>query len=121
MRVDKYLWTVRLFKTRSMATKACAGGTVLLNNEETKPSKEVKLNDAIAIRHTPIWRTYKVLDFPKSRVGAKLVPDYLIELTSQEGLSTLEEVRRMNAENKKLGIKGRPTKRDRRNLMKYKD
>lgn len=116
MRIDKYIWTVRLFKTRSLASKACSSEKVKLNGAFVKTSKNVALNDEIAIKTIPIWRTFKVLDFPKSRVGAKLVETYLIETTSKDDLIQLKQVQELNRQNKVLGIKGRPTKKDRRNL-----
>ncbi|MDF1673274.1 MAG: S4 domain-containing protein [Vicingaceae bacterium] len=116
MRIDKYIWTVRLFKTRSLANKACSSDKVKLNGDFVKTSKSVAINDEIAIKTIPIWRTFKVLDFPKSRVGAKLVSSYLVETTSKDDLLQLEHIQNLNRKNKVLGIKGRPTKKDRRNL-----
>lgn len=116
MRIDKYSWTVRLFKTRSLASKACDSEKVKLNGAFVKASKNVAVNDEIAIKTIPIWRTFKVLDFPKSRVGAKLVASYLIETTSEHELIQLKQIQELNRQNKVLGIKGRPTKKDRRDL-----
>lgn len=116
MRIDKYIWTVRLFKTRSLASKACSSDKVKLNGVFVKTSKTVTINDEIAIKTIPIWRTFKVLDFPKSRVGAKLVSSYLVETTAKDDLLQLKQVQKVNRQNKVMGIKGRPTKKDRRNL-----
>ncbi|MEQ9186831.1 MAG: S4 domain-containing protein [Cryomorphaceae bacterium] len=121
MRVDKYLWCVRLFKTRSLATKACASEKVRLNEEIIKPSKELKRGDIILLKEPPIWRTFKVLDIPKTRVGAKLVADLMLETTSEGDLIELQTVRRMNAESRSFGIVGRPTKRHRRDLDDFKE
>ena len=121
MRIDKYIWCIRIFKTRSLATKACNEGKVLLNNNIVKPGKIIKENDIISVKTIPIWRLFKVLDFPKSRINAKLVSDYAIETTSEDDLFKLKEYQNINKQNKYLGIKGRPTKKDRRNINKLKD
>ena len=118
MRVDKYLWCMRLYKTRSLATKAVKEGKVSVNTKQAKPSKELETSDKIAIKIAPTFRTFKVLDFPKSRVGAKLVPLHIIETTPQADLELLEEINRQKRANTNYGIIGRPTKRDRRDLMK---
>ena len=120
MRVDKYLWCVRLFKTRSLASKACGNERIRLNGEIIKPSKEVGPGDEIALKVAPIWRTFIVKDIPKSRVGAKLVPDLMEETTSESDLLELEVIQRMNSETRSFGIIGRPTKRHRRDLDKFK-
>ena len=119
MRIDKFLWCIRVYKTRSIATDAVKSGKVKLNGEEPKPSREVKVGDQIETKEPPIWKSYKVKDFPKSRVGAKLVAEYAIETTSDEALEELEMVRKMNAQNRASGIFGRPTKKHRRNLDDY--
>ena len=117
MRIDKYLWCVRLQKTRSRATKFIEAGNVKINGEETKKSsREIRIDQTFSIRVKPIWRTWKVLEIPKSRVGAKLVPDLIREITSEEDLAILEEVKRQNRENRLKGMLGRPTKKNRRNL-----
>ena len=121
MRIDKYLWAIRIYKTRSIATKASNEDKVLLNSENIKPSKTVKVNDIISVKSTPIWRTYKVIDIPKSRVGAKLVDDFAIETTSEEDLELFMQYEIINRQNRNLSIKGRPTKKDRRNLGKLFD
>ena len=120
MRIDKYIWCIRIFKTRSLATKACNEGKVLLNNKVIKPGKIIKENDIISVKTIPIWRLFKVLDFPKSRINAKLVSDYAVEITSEDDLLKLKEYQNINKQNKYLGIKGRPTKKDRRNINKLK-
>lgn len=120
MRIDKYIWTIRLFKTRKLSSKACADEKVKLNGVFVKGSKAVNINDEIAIKVIPIWRTFKVLDIPKSRLGAKLVHEYAIETTSEFDLKQLELIQLENRQNKLLGIKGRPTKKDRRDLDGFK-
>lgn len=117
VRLDKYLWMVRLCKTRSKAADLIAKGSVKLNGEICKKaSKTVNVQDSIYLRYTPIWKTYKVLDFPKSRVGAKLVPDYMEETTKAEDLELLKEVQRENRMAKIANPTGRPTKKNRRDL-----
>ena len=116
MRIDKFIWAVRLAKTRSIATKECNGDRVKLNEEFVKASKNLKVNDQIELRVLPIWKKYKVIDFPKSRVGAKLVDLYLKEITSKEDLDTLETTMERQRQMRMQGFRGRPTKRDRRKL-----
>ena len=120
MRIDKYIWCIRIFKTRSIATKACNEGKVLLNNNVVKPGKIIKENDILSVKTIPIWRLFKVLDFPKSRINAKLISDYTVEITSEDDLLKLKEYQNINKQNKYLGKKGRPTKKDRRNINKLK-
>lgn len=121
MRIDKFIWAVRLFKTRTLASKACDDEKVKLNGAFAKPSKAVAEGNEIAVKVIPIWRTFKVLEIPKSRVGAKLVELYLLETTSETDLQLLEQIQQQQHQNKILGIKGRPTKKVRRNLDKLTD
>jgi len=109
---------MRLYKTRSLATKMVKEGKVSVNSKVAKPSKELEASDKIAIKIAPTNRTFKVLSFPKSRVGAKLVLHHMIETTPQADLDLLEEINRQKRANTNYGIVGRPTKRDRRDLMK---
>lgn len=117
MRIDKYLWCMRLYKTRSLATKSVKDGKISVNSKVVKASKDVDVSDKIAIKIAPTSRTFKVLGFPKSRVGAKLVVDFMIETTPAQDLELLEEINRQKRSNYNHGIKGRPTKRDRRDMM----
>lgn len=91
----------------------------MLNDQITKPSKIVVEGDEIAIRVNPIWKRYKVIGIPKSRVGAKLLENLIIETTPKPDLEQLESIQKVNRYNKVLGIKGRPTKRDRRDLDEF--
>ncbi len=119
MRIDKFIWSVRVFKTRTLATKACDSGKVLLNSEIIKPSKNVKVNDIISVKVIPIWKTYTIDDLPKSRMGPKLVENYITETTSINDLELLKK-HEINIKNSRtLGIKGRPTKKDRRKINKW--
>lgn len=114
VRIDKWLWTVRLFKTRSMATDACNAGKVKMNGTNVKPSKNIKPDEVFEVHIGQLVKTVKVLDAPKSRVGAPLVPQYCEDLTPPE---EYERVRMLNMrfERRDRG-EGRPTKRDRRQI-----
>ncbi|MGB0391847.1 MAG: RNA-binding S4 domain-containing protein, partial [Salibacteraceae bacterium] len=102
----------------SLATKAVKDGKISVNGKAIKASKELDVSDKIAIKIAPTERQFKVLQFPKSRVGAPLVKDLIVEITPQENLDLLEEINRQKRSNYNVGIKGRPTKRDRRDMMK---
>ncbi|HPT32444.1 MAG TPA: RNA-binding S4 domain-containing protein [Prolixibacteraceae bacterium] len=115
VRIDKWLWEVRLFKTRSLATDACNKGHVLAEGIPVKPSRHVKTGDVYKIRRAPIYRTYQVLGFPKSRVGAPEVPNYLSDITPPEELKLLEMQKDMVWITRDRGT-GRPTKKERRDL-----
>ena len=119
MRLDKFTWCVRLYKTRSIATKACGSENIMLNNNFAKSSKNVLIGDEIAIKTNPIWRKFKIIDIPKSRLGAKLMSLYIIETTSESDLEELKAHELIVRQNTLLGIKGRPTKKDRRDLDKF--
>ena len=119
MRIDKFMFAVRIFKTRSLASKACTSDKVLLNSELIKPSKNIKVNDIISVKVIPIWKTYKVENLPTSRLGPKLVGNYITERTSINDLELLKKHEINIRNNRTLGIKGRPTKKDRRNINKW--
>jgi len=118
MRVDKYLWTVRLYKTRSLATKECKQNHVIVKNELAKPSRLLTINDEIILKKGPVFFTYKVIAFPKSRVGAKLVELYVKDITPEEEKNKLELIREANRSQRDKGL-GRPTKKERRAINKY--
>ena len=120
MRVDKYLWCVRFFKTRSLATKACNLGRIRIADDLVKPSRDVHPKDEISVRKNQIDYRLKVLDIPKSRVGAKLVGLYTIDITPVENLEQLEMLRHNKDSYRKKGL-GRPTKKDRRDLEDFTD
>lgn len=117
MRVDKYLWAIRVFKTRTLATAACKEGRITIEDEQVKPAREVKPGEEICIRKGAVVFSWKVLDLPKSRVGAKLVEQYAEDTTPEEELTKLEMIRLGNQQRPK-GL-GRPTKRDRRDWDRY--
>ncbi len=120
MRLDKWLWTVRLFKTRSQATEACKGGRVKMSGVNAKPSKEIKTGDQIEIVQSGIRKTVLVKQLSKNRVGAKLVPELMVDMTPTEELEKLEMTRKINYERRKKGL-GRPSKKDRRNIDRLKN
>lgn len=118
MRIDKYLWCIRLFKTRSIATDACKKGHVKLDGTNLKPSKEVFGNEEITIRKNQINYKIKILDIPPNRVGAKLVDLYRKDLTPKEEFEKTELLKYSKDYYRKKGT-GRPTKKDRRDIDDY--
>ena len=118
MRIDKYIWHVRLFKTRSKATKACKEGKVLVNSENVKPSFELQEKDLIGIRKSGVILEYTVLGFPANRVGAALVPDYLKDCTAEEVKAKLKTIQIAQKQYRSYGT-GKPSKKDRRALQKF--
>ncbi|MDH7444293.1 RNA-binding S4 domain-containing protein [Aquimarina sp. 2201CG14-23] len=115
MRVDKYLWCIRYFKTRSIATKACKEGKVRVNGDIIKPSREVYPTDKIMVRKNQVNYELIVLDTPKSRLGAKLVDIYRKDVTPKEALQKLDLLKYSKEYYRKKGM-GRPTKKDRRDI-----
>ena len=120
MRVDKYLWCIRYFKTRSIASKACKKGAVRVNETIIKPSREVYPGDQIRLRKNQINYTLVVLDLPESRLGAKLVDMYRKDTTPKEAFEQNELLKYSKDYYRKKGV-GRPTKKDRRDLEGFKD
>src|SRR5690606_6631390 len=115
MRVDKYLWCVRYLKTRNMATQACKKGSVRVNGDIVKPSREVYPGDEVTLRKNQINYKIVVLDIPESRVGAKLVNIYRNDITPKEAFEA-QELSRSAQEYYRQKGEGRPTKKDRRDL-----
>ena len=115
VRIDKYLWSIRVFKTRSEATDACKGGKIRVNGSDTKPSKMVKVGDTIVARKGAVTYTYKVLDLIDKRQGPKLVPNYAENLTPPEELAKLRAPVETFFLKRDRGA-GRPTKKDRRQM-----
>lgn len=122
VRMDKWLWSVRLFKTRSLAAEACAAGKVRISGQPVKPARSVhpgeQLTVALTIPTGVLTRTVKVVGLIDKRVGAKLVPNYLEDLTPAGELAKLSEKPTL-AEGYRPPGTGRPTKRDRRILQSY--
>lgn len=115
VRIDKYLWSIRVYKTRSEATDACKGGKIRLNGGDVKPSKTVKVGDVLVSRKGPVTYTYRVLQLIDKRQGAKLVPIYAENLTPQEELDKLRAPVETFFLKRDRGT-GRPTKKDRRQM-----
>ena len=120
MRVDKYLWCIRYFKTRSIATQACKKGTVKIDNTSVKPSRDVYPGDNVTVRKNQITYSLQVLDLPKSRLGSKLVDMYRKDTTPKEAFEHLDLVNYSKTYYRKKGV-GRPTKKDRRDIDDYID
>ncbi|TYA89173.1 RNA-binding S4 domain-containing protein [Seonamhaeicola marinus] len=118
MRVDKYLWCVRYYKTRSLATTACKKGQVKVNQDVVKPSREVYPMDVIELRKNQINYQLKVNDIPEHRVGAKLVDIYRTDTTPKEAFEAQELLKYSKDYYRKKGT-GRPTKKDRRDIDEY--
>ena len=120
MRIDKYLWCIRIFKTRSIAITACKKGQVKIDNKNIKPSKEVFGDELILVRKNQINYQIKVLDLPESRVGAKLVDLYRKDLTPKEEFEKTALLKFSKDYYRKKGA-GRHTKKDRRDIDNYQD
>ena len=117
-RIDKWLWAVRIFKTRSIAADACKMGRVSLNGSQVKASHTVKVGDVVQVRKPPITYSFKVLQAIEKRVGAKLVSQMLENVTAPEQLELLEMSKISGFVNRAKGM-GRPTKKDRRELDEF--
>ena len=116
VRIDKWLWAVRVFKTRSDAAEACRTGKVTINGSEAKPSKEVKEGDLLTVKKVPIMRySYKVVGLVERRLPAKDVPTYCLDITPQEELDKLNAPTETFFVVRDRGA-GRPTKKERRDM-----
>ena len=120
MRVDKFLWCVRYYKTRSLATEACKKGHIKVNEQVVKPSREVYPTDKIELRKDQIWYQLTVNDLPQNRVGAKLVDIYRVDTTPKEAFAAQELLKYSKDYYRKKGV-GRPTKKDRRDIDDFYD
>ncbi len=119
-RIDKYLWTVRLYKTRSQASEACRKGRINVNGIPVKPSYTISEGDSFTMRRPPVIFSYKVTSLPPSRVSAKLVPEYLEDHTPESEKQKLEVIMTSRSDKRMKGT-GRPTKKERRDIDRYKD
>ena len=115
VRVDKYLWAMRIYKTRSIAADACKCGRVKMNGVEVKPSRSFRIGDVFTVRKGPVTYTYRVLQLSANRLGAKLVPNYMEDITTPEQKEILELARYAAQSGRDRGT-GRPTKKDRREI-----
>lgn len=118
VRIDKWLWAMRIFKTRTIATEACKKGRVSVGNAMAKPSRTIKVGDIIQVRKPPVTYSFKVLALTENRLGAKLVPEYMENVTPRSELDLLEVVKISGFVDRRKGL-GRPTKREGRDLARF--
>lgn len=117
-RLDKWLWAARIYKTRSIAIDACKNGRVMINGNKLKPSHIIREGDEIQVRKPPVTYTFRVLQPIQNRVGAKLVPEVLQNITTPDQYELLEMSRISGFVNRARGT-GRPTKKERRDLDQF--
>jgi ribosome-associated heat shock protein Hsp15 len=115
MRIDQYLWSVRLYKSRNIANSVCKKGMIKLNGQKVKPSRDILPLDYIEIRKEQIWRKFQILDIPKTRMGAKLVSLYIFEKTDPS-VFEIKELQQLSGSKSRDEGTGRPTKKDRREI-----
>lgn len=120
VRIDKWMWATRLFKTRTVAANACKKGRVMINGVNVKPSHMIKIGEVIQVRKPPITFSFKVLALTENRMGAKLVPDYLKNVTTPDQYEIMEMNKISGFVNRAHGL-GRPTKKERRDLEQFTD
>ena len=118
IRVDKWLWAVRLYKTRSLATNACKNNQIHIDSIGVKPSRMLKIGDLVLVKKPPITRTYKVLGLLAQRESAKVVADFIEDITPAEELQKLEILKFVKPVIREQGL-GRPTKKDRRSMEDF--
>ncbi len=115
VRIDKWMWAVRLFKTRSLAAEACKKGKVIIQGIQVKPSRNVKVGDVVGIKRNPVLFSFKVLALSENRMNAKLVPEFMENVTTPDQLELIELGRIAGQGGRDRGT-GRPTKKERRTL-----
>ncbi|MDE5800224.1 MAG: RNA-binding S4 domain-containing protein [Paramuribaculum sp.] len=120
VRIDKWLWAVRVFKTRTIATEACKKGRVLIGDVPAKPARMVKPGDIVKVRKPPVTYSFRVDAITQNRLGAKLVPEYMTNVTPESELHLLDVVRLSGFIDRRKGL-GRPTKREGRDLQRFTD
>ena len=120
VRIDKWLWAMRIFKTRTIATEACKKGRVLMGGVAVKPSRTIKVGDTISVRKPPVTYSFLVKALAQNRLGAKLVPEYMENITPKSELDLLDVVRISGFIDRRKGL-GRPTKREGRDLARFTD
>lgn len=120
VRIDKFLWSVRLFKTRSLAAEAIKRGRITMGGVQVKGSRNVKVGDVVSVKVPPATRSFEILQLAHTRMGAKLVPDHIKEVTTPDQLEILELNRLAMSMNRRRGL-GRPTKKERRDLDDFID
>jgi ribosome-associated heat shock protein Hsp15 len=120
VRIDKFLWSVRLFKTRSIASDECRKGRIIIDNVQVKPSRSVTKNEIITVKKPPVIYTYRILEPIENRVSAKLVEKFIEDLTPPEEKAKLDIRQAAGVIFRDKGT-GRPTKKERRLIDKLKD
>lgn len=118
VRIDKWMWATRIFKTRTIATEACKKNRIAINGLNVKASRMIKIGDVIQVRKPPITYSFKVLGLTEKRMGAKLVPEFLENVTTPDQYEILEMNRISGFVDRSKGL-GRPTKKDRRDLQEF--
>lgn len=118
VRVDKYLFAMRIYKTRSIAADACKVGRITMNSQPLKASRTFEIGNKFSVRKGPITYTYEILRLSENRLGAKLVPEYIRDITSKDQLELLELARLAGQNGRDRGT-GRPTKKDRRDIEQF--
>ena len=112
-RIDKWLWAVRIYKTRVLATEACAGGKIKIDGKTVKASRNIQQNDIVQVRKGIVKYLYKIRKISENRMGAKLVSDFLEDITPKQELAKLKSLQKHPIHSREKGL-GRPTKRERR-------
>ena len=118
VRIDKWLWATRIFKTRTIASDACKKGRVTIKGQNVKPSHGIRVGQVVEVRKPPVTYSFEVLGLIENRVGAKLVPNYLKNVTSRDQLELLEMVKISGFVNRQKGL-GRPPKKEGRELAQF--
>jgi ribosome-associated heat shock protein Hsp15 len=118
VRIDKWLWAVRVFKTRTIASEACKKGRVLIDNNSVKPSRMIRIGEVVQVKKPPVTYSFKVLDIAQKRMGAKLVAGFMENVTPPEEYEVLEMNKLSGFIDRQRGS-GRPTKKDRRDLEDF--
>ncbi len=118
VRIDKWMWATRIFKTRTIATEACKKGRISIDNVTVKPSRTVKVGDIIQVRKPPVTYSFRVIALAENRMGAKLVPAYLENVTTPDQYELLELTKIGGFVKRQKGL-GRPTKRDAREMKRF--
>ncbi|MDR1782804.1 MAG: RNA-binding S4 domain-containing protein [Dysgonamonadaceae bacterium] len=120
VRIDKWLWAVRIYKTRTIALEECKKGRIFVGDSPAKPSRMLRAGDIVKVRKPPVTYSFRVLALTENRVGAKLTPDYLENITPPEELEILELTKISGFVDRAKGT-GRPTKKDRRELDRFRE
>ncbi len=118
VRIDKWIWAMRIYKTRTIAAEACKKGRVSVGDAVAKPSRTIKVGDIVKVRKSPVTYSFRVLALTENRLGAKLVPEYMENITPQSELDLLDIVKISGFIDRRKGL-GRPTKREGRELSRF--